>query len=186
MSHPRRLILSSIFFKFWLRGTSKAVTPNSDPIILPLYLFITIPLSVSVAKHCCFSTQTNILLFLWVFVFMVYCIMLSGSHTTHHWILGCLMIWCGGLLSEIMSTKLFFSLSIINNEYNLGHVYIPISENQTSAVHNSNCMFLDHIYWNFFAGVHLFFHMFQSVCLVSMKWVKEQENFNICGNLYET
>ena len=108
ISHPRWLIFSGIFLKFWLRGTSKAITPNSDPITFPLHLFITIPHSVSVAKHGCFSTQTDILLFMWVFVFMVCFTMLSQSRTTHHWILGCLMIWCGGLSSEKWSTKLFF------------------------------------------------------------------------------
>jgi hypothetical protein len=75
----------------------------------------------------------------------------------------------------------FFFLSIINNEYNLGHVYIPISESQMSAVHNSNCMLLDHIYWNLFAGAYLFVLVFQSVCLVCMKWVKEQENLISVG-----
>jgi len=72
------------------------------------------------------------------------------------------------LLSEKWSTKLFFSLSFINNEYNLGHVYIPISENQTSAVHNSNCMLLDHIYW--YTCLQAFIYLFtcQSVYLVCM------------------
>jgi len=28
--------------------------------------------------------------------------------------------------------------------------YIPISEKQMSAFHNSNCMLLVHIYWNLF------------------------------------
>jgi hypothetical protein len=45
---------------------------------------------------------------MWVFVFMVYFMMLSRSQTTHHWVLGCLMIWCGGLLTEKWSMKLFF------------------------------------------------------------------------------
>jgi hypothetical protein len=85
-----------------------------------------------------------------------------------------------------MVNKTCFSVSIINNEYNIGHVYIHISENQMNAVHNSNCMLLVHIYWDLFARVYLFVHVFQYVCLVCVKWVKEKENFNLNGNLYET
>lgn len=49
------------------------------------------------------------------------------------------------LVIRKMVNKTFF-LPIINSECNLSRVYIPNSENQMGTVHDSNCMFLDHIY----------------------------------------